>query len=173
MKRIGVWPTSFPNLLRLTKMEKTLNNEAMITYKRLTTVGQLLANYRSLAHSEASNQQQRGYSGPCGHCALSGKFGKHDANMVLKVTALHSKGKLFPLRQVLTCANYGIYVATCKLCGKQYDGQTQINFRNVGIPTALRGTLSICLMTKSRCLYYTVWCTNIRFKKSLKSVNVL
>ena len=30
-----------------------------------------------------------------------------------------------------------------------------INFQNVGIPTALRGTLSICLMTKSRCLYYT------------------
>ena len=49
----------------------------------------------------------------------------------------------------------------------------QINFRNVGIPTALRGTLSICLMTKSRCLYYNMWCTNIRLKKSLKSVNVL
>ena len=49
----------------------------------------------------------------------------------------------------------------------------QINFRNVGIPTALRGTLSLCLMTKSRCFYYTMWCTNIRLKKSLKSVNVL
>ena len=49
----------------------------------------------------------------------------------------------------------------------------QINFRNVGIATALCGTLSICLMTKSRCLYYTMWCTNIRLKKSLKSVNVL
>jgi len=42
----------------------------------------------------------------------------------------------------------------------------QINFRNVGIPTALRGTLSICLMTKSRCLYCTMWCTNIRLKKA-------
>ena len=127
-KNCSVWPTSFPNLLRLTKKEKTLNNEAMITYKRPTTVGQLLTNYRSLAHSEASNQQQRGYSGPCGHCALCGKFGKHDANMVPKVTALHSKGKLFPLRQVLTCANYGIYVATCKLCGEQYAGQTSNKF---------------------------------------------
>ena len=100
----------------------------MITYKRPTTVGQLLTNYRSLAHSEASNQQQRGYSGPCGHCALCGKFGKHDANMVPKIIALHSKGKLFPLRQVLTCANYGIYVATCKLCGEQYVGQTSNKF---------------------------------------------
>jgi len=43
--------------------------------------------------------------------------------MVPKVTALHSKGKLFP-RHVLTCANYGIYVATCKLCEEQYVGQT-------------------------------------------------
>ena len=49
----------------------------------------------------------------------------------------------------------------------------QTNFRNVGIPTALRGTLTICLMTKSRCLYYTMWCTNIRLKKSLKSMDVL
>jgi len=68
----------------------------MITYKRPTTAGQLLTNYRSLAHREALNQQQRGCSGPCGHCALCGKFCKHDANMVPNVTALHSKGKLFP-----------------------------------------------------------------------------
>ena len=100
----------------------------MITYKRPTTVGQLPTNYRSLAHSEASNQQQRNYWGPCGHCALCGKFGKHDANMVPKVTALHSKGKLFPLRQMLTCAIYGIYVATRKLCGEQYVGQTSNKF---------------------------------------------
>ena len=50
------------------------------------------------------------------------------ANMVSKVTALHSKGKLFPLRQMLTCANYGIYVATCQLCGEQYVGQTSNKF---------------------------------------------
>ena len=50
------------------------------------------------------------------------------ASSVPKVTALHSKGKWFPLRQVLTCANYGIYVATCKLCGEQYVGQTSNKF---------------------------------------------
>jgi len=48
--------------------------------------------------------------------------------MVPKVTALYSKGKLFPLRQMLTCANYGIYVATCKLCGEQYVDQTSNKF---------------------------------------------
>jgi len=57
-----------------------------------------------------------------------GKFGKYDANMVPKVTAVHSKGKLFPLRQMQTCANYGIYVATCKLYGEQYVGQTSNKF---------------------------------------------
>jgi len=129
IKNYSVWPTSFPNLLCLTKKEKALNNKAMITtYKRPTTVGQLLTNYRSLVHREASSQQQRGYSRPCGHCALCSKFGKHDANMVPKVTALHSKGKLFPLRQMLTCAKYRIYVATCKLCGEQYVGQTSNKF---------------------------------------------
>jgi len=35
---------------------------------------------------------------------------------------------LFPLRQMLTCANYGIYVANCKLCGEQYVGHTSYNF---------------------------------------------
>jgi len=52
------------------KKEKALNEEALITYKRRTTVGQLLTNYRSLADREASSQQQRGYSGPCGHCVV-------------------------------------------------------------------------------------------------------
>jgi len=30
-KNYSVWPTFFPNLLRVTKKEKALNNEAMIT----------------------------------------------------------------------------------------------------------------------------------------------
>jgi len=38
------------------------------------------------------------------------------------------KGQIFPLRQMLTCANYGIYIATCKLCGEQYVGQTSNKF---------------------------------------------
>jgi len=31
-----------------------------------------------------------------------------------------SKNKTFPLTQNLTCANYGIYVATCVICRQQY-----------------------------------------------------
>ena len=40
-----VWGTSFPNLITLTKREKNLNPKAMITYKRPTTIVQLLTNY--------------------------------------------------------------------------------------------------------------------------------
>jgi len=39
-----VWATSFTNLITLTKREKNLNPKAMITYKRPTTIGQLLTN---------------------------------------------------------------------------------------------------------------------------------
>jgi len=42
-----VWATSFPHLITLTKREKYLNPKAMITCKRPTTIGQLLANCTS------------------------------------------------------------------------------------------------------------------------------
>ena len=35
-----------------------------------------------------------------------------------------SSGRTFSLKQNLTCADYGEYVATCKLCSEQYVGQT-------------------------------------------------
>ena len=44
-----VWATSFPHLLTLTQKEKKLNTKAMITYKRPTTIGQKLTNYKDLA----------------------------------------------------------------------------------------------------------------------------
>jgi len=34
------------------------------------------------------------------------------------------KNKYFPLKQNLTCANYGLYVATCVICHEQYVGQS-------------------------------------------------
>ena len=35
-----------------------------------------------------------------------------------------AQGKLFVLKQNLTCSNYGIYAAQCKICQKIYIGQT-------------------------------------------------
>jgi len=40
--------------------------------------------------------------------------------MASHVSQIISKTKTFPLNQNLTCADYGIYVATCVLCHEQY-----------------------------------------------------
>jgi len=51
-----VWATSFPHLLTLTQKEKKLNPKAMITYKRRTTIGQKLTNYKDLALNKTRKQ---------------------------------------------------------------------------------------------------------------------
>jgi len=48
--------------------------------------------------------------------------------MVPCVSQKMSKNKTFPLNQELTCANHGIYVATCVICQEQYVGQTKNKF---------------------------------------------
>jgi len=86
-----VWATSFTNLITLTKREKNLNPKAMITYKRPTTIGQLLTNYKHLALSN-TREHVKGMSGPCGHCALCGNPGKHKS-MVPYVSQIMGKNK--------------------------------------------------------------------------------
>ena len=39
-------------------------------------------------------------------------------------TITAANGKIFTLKQTLDCSNYGKNVATCRLCHKQYIGQT-------------------------------------------------
>ena len=67
-------------------------------------------------------------SGPCGRCALCGNRGKHNKSMVPSVSQIMGKNKTFPLNQKLTCANHGIYVATCAICNEQHVGQTKNKF---------------------------------------------
>ena len=43
-------------------------------------------------------------------------------------TITAANGKIFVLKQTLNCSNYGIHVATCSLCHKQYIGQTTNKF---------------------------------------------
>jgi len=114
-----VWATSFPHLITLTKREKYLNPKAMITCKRPTTIGQLLANYKHLALSK-TREHVKGMSGPCGHCALCGNHGKYNKSMVPCVSQIMGKNKTFPLNQKLTCANHDIHVATCVISHEQY-----------------------------------------------------
>jgi len=54
-----------PNhLLTLTQKEKKLNPRAMITYKRPTTIGQKLTNYKDLALNKTQKQTKGGLR-PC------------------------------------------------------------------------------------------------------------
>ena len=48
--------------------------------------------------------------------------------MVPNVSQLLTKTKTFGLNQSLTCADFGIYVATCVTCQEQYVGQTSNKF---------------------------------------------
>ena len=79
-----VWATSFPHLLTLTQKEKKLNPKAMITYKRPTTIGQKLTNYKDLALNK-TRKQTKGGSRPCELCALCGCYGKNNKSMVPNV----------------------------------------------------------------------------------------
>ena len=122
-----VWATSFTHLITLTKREKNLNPKAMITYKRPTTIGQLLTNYKHLALSK-TREHVKGMSGPCGRCSLCGNHGKNNKSIVSCVSKIMGKNKTFPLNRKLTCANHGIYVTTCVICHEQYVGQTKNKF---------------------------------------------
>ena len=48
--------------------------------------------------------------------------------MVPNVSQLLTKTKTFELNQSLTCADFGIYVATCVICHEQYVGQPSNKF---------------------------------------------
>jgi len=122
-----VWATSFPHLLTLTQKEKKLSPKAMITYKRPTTIGQKLTNYKDLALNK-TRKQTKGGSRPCEHCALCGCYGKNNKSMVPNVSQLLTKTKTFKLNQSLTCADFGIYVTTCVICHEQYVGETGNKF---------------------------------------------
>ena len=45
-------------------------------------------------------------------------------HFTLRGFTLRANGKIFALKQTLDCSNYGIYVATYRLCHKKYMGQT-------------------------------------------------
>jgi hypothetical protein len=125
-KRKTVWATSFPRLLKLTTRERELNPKALITYKRPQTLSQQLTNYKALAHKSTSIPT--GSSKPCDHCSLCGKHGRN-ANMVENINEVTSEsGKCFNILTRLTCADWGIYAATCKICKKKYVGQTMTTF---------------------------------------------
>ena len=121
-----VWVTSFPKLLKLSRKEKQLNQNAMIAYQRPQTLSQNLTRYKKIAHERHNGP---GSSDPCGRCKLCGNFGTNNKSMVHTTNEIQSKsGNSFILRRRLNCSDSGIYVATCTLCQEQYVGQTITSF---------------------------------------------
>ena len=122
-----VWATGFPSLLKLTRKEKELNQEACVVYRRPPTIANKLTRYKEIAH--LTNEPNQGISKPCcrTRCKLCG--GAEGKGMVnTRKFIISEKGKEFPFVKPLSCIDWGIYAATCVICHKQYVGQTTTNF---------------------------------------------
>ena len=154
-KPMLIWVSAFSNLLRLTAKEKGLV-QVTVVYKRPPTLATMLTNYKKIAHSRTENTGE-GRSQPCKKCALCGHF-NHYRSMVHQTSAITvANGKIFALNQTLDCLNCGTYVATCRLCHKQYSGQTINKFSKRWCATT--DLFGINLNTKTLMIkqhYYTI-----------------
>ena len=71
-------------------------------------------------------------------------------SMVPNVSQMLTKTTTFKLNQSLTCADFGIYVATCVICHEQYVGQTSNKFSKRWQRIAVIGTNKIVKLTVTR-----------------------
>ena len=120
------WVTQFPKLLRSSQMEKRLQSNVMLAYKRPQTLGNFVARYKKLSFGPLEGKDG-GISGPCGKCALCGNHGSHNS-MVPLMKHIRTPNGVRPLTQKLNCKDYGIYAACCKNCDNYYVGQTMTSF---------------------------------------------
>ena len=132
LKKALVWATRFSNVIKLEQKEKHLASMASITYKKKTkTMGSILTNYKLIAHRDVQHDKKlsnTGSSAPCEKCTLCGHKGNHNSMVPFTHKIVSSSDRTFSLKQNLTCADYGVIVATCRLCSEQYVGQTVYKF---------------------------------------------
>ena len=69
------WSTSFINLLKPNPKRKNLVPNAMTTYRRAPTLGNVLTNYKAIAIGGENNWQKEGKSKGCEKCGLCGHWG--------------------------------------------------------------------------------------------------
>ena len=121
------WATEFPNILKLSKQEKSLMPQASITFFRPPTLGTQLLNYRRIA--QGAKKEEHRASNECGACGLCGKRGSLK-NMVRTSNKLETKKGIIKLNNKnLTCRSFGIYAGQCIICSEVYVGQTKTSFR--------------------------------------------
>ena len=108
--------------------EKNLVPNTMITYRRPPTLGNLLTKYKSIAFGKNNTSLNSTRSSACNRCGLCGHYGKLN-NMVINTNEIEIKnGKIIKLKQYLTCRDFGIYSAQCRVCKNTYIGQTCTSF---------------------------------------------
>ena len=121
----------------------------------------MLTNYKKIAHSTTENTGQ-GRSQLCKKCALCGHFNHYKSMIHQTSTITAANEKIFALKQTLDCSNYGIYMATCRLCHKQYIGQTINKFLNAGATTDLFGINLNTTILAIKQYYYTITTPSIQ-----------
>ena len=121
------WTTQFKNIIKLNKNERELAPNSLITFCKPQTLANHLLNYKEVCQGDRP-AKKTGSSRKCNHCGLCGNWGKLN-NMVLETEYITLKdGKKYQLKKDLTCKNYGIYAAKCKICNEYYVGQTKTPF---------------------------------------------
>ncbi|CAK8688530.1 unnamed protein product [Clavelina lepadiformis] len=93
-------PYGVTRTLQLRKQETSLKPLTTVTYKRLRTLGNILINYREVAHQTVHIKREQSLFKPYGQCALRGNHGKH-LNMVIKTTSTPSPMGLSTLINLL------------------------------------------------------------------------
>ena len=120
------WATSFGDILKPNKKEKDLLPDAVTTYRRPPTLGNMLTKYKTIAmkNDRTNTIQYKGSSKGCKRCGLCGHYANLE-NMVKDSEEIKTKyGQSIKIRQNLNCKDYGIYAAECKMCSEYYVGQT-------------------------------------------------
>ena len=122
-----VWASQFKTKMTISNYEKQLVPNASIVYTRPPTLKTILVNYKNTSQTTPKDTKEIP-SRKCQRCSLCGNFGK-SKNMVIDEPYLVDKnGKKTKLKYHLTCANYGIYAAQCRICKQFYVGQSKNKF---------------------------------------------
>ena len=104
----------------------------MKTYKKHYNWANI--NYKHLAFSK-TREHVKGVSGPCGHYALCGHYGKHNKSTAPCVSHIMNKTKTSTLDQNWACANYGIYVGLVWYVINNMSSKPRTNFPSDGVRT--------------------------------------
>ena len=123
-----MWSTQFKNKIRLSNLEKKLAPKSSIVYCKPPALSNMLLNYKTISKPKEDFKKDKHSSQKCNKCGLCGKYGNLK-NMVIDQDKIITKsGKEMKLKNNLTCKNYGIYGAQCKICKEIYIGQTKNKF---------------------------------------------